>query len=264
MATSLPARGTFGQVTETGAMGFRRIPAAAAGRAARSLPVLAGVAEGQIQQAAWVARCVGRGQAAPLRPADVTALASTLAVRTFPPGSVLFADGDQTPGVWIVREGRIELSAGSGRRRAVVQLLRPGDVDGDIQLLLAMPLPYTGRAMSEVTCLFLGRDDFERLLGAHPAIARRWLSSVAQRLAASQARVLALLGGSLTAQASKLLADEAVNGRVEVPQRTLAAMLGVQRPSLNKVLKDLEQEGLIRISYSAIEVCDTARLATRA
>ncbi len=245
-------------------MGLRRLPGAAAGRAARLLPVPAGAAEGQIRQAAWVARCVGRGHAAPLRPADVAALASTLAVRTFPPGSILFADGDQAPGVWIVREGLIELSVGAGRRHAVVQLLRPADVDGDIQLLLEMPLAYTGRALSGVTCLFLARDDFEQLLATHPAIARRWLSSVAQRLAASQARVLELLGGSLTAQACKLLADEAVSGRVELPQQTLAAMLGAQRPSLNKVLKDLERDGLITISYSAIEIRDTTRLASRA
>jgi len=246
------------------AMSFRRLPAAAAQRAAHLLPGAASAAEAQIRQAAWVARCVGRGQSAPLRPDDVTALASMLAVRTFPPGSVLFRSGEQTPGVWIVRDGRLELSMGSGRRRAVVQLLRPGDVDGDIQLLLEMPLPYTGRALSEVTCLFLAREDFEELLATRLGIARRWLSSVAQRLAASQARILALLGGSLTAQAASLLAEEAVDGRVELPQRTLSAMLGVQRPSLNKVLKDLERDGLIRISYSTIEVIDRARLTTRA
>jgi len=153
-------------------MGLRRNPAAAAGRPAPLLPIPVGVTETQIQHAAWVARCVGRGRSAPLRPADVTALASTLTVRTFPPGSILFASGDQTTGVWIVRAGQIELSVGSGRRRVVVQLLRPGDVDGDIQLLLAMPLPYTGRAVPTVTCLFLARDDFEQLLATHPAIAR--------------------------------------------------------------------------------------------
>jgi CRP-like cAMP-binding protein len=194
----------------------------------------------------------------------VTALASTLEVRTFPPGSALFHNGDQPPGVWIVRDGRIELSVGSGRRRAVVQLLRPGDVDGDIQLLLDMDLPYTGRALTAATCLFLAREDFERLLAARPPVARRWLSSVAQRLAASQARVLGLLGGSLTAQAARLLAEEAVDGRVPLPQRTLAAMLGVQRPSLNKVLKELERDGLIRVGYAAIEIADPVRLARRA
>jgi CRP-like cAMP-binding protein len=244
-------------------MSFRRIPAAAQ-RAARLLPMPAGVSEAQVRQAAWVARCVGRGQSAPLRPEDVTALASTLAVRAFRPGSVLFRRGEQTPGVWILRDGRIELSVGPGRRRAVVQLLRPGDVDGDIQLLLEMPLPYTGRAVSEVICLFLARQSFEDLVATHPAIARRWLSSVAQRLATSQARILALLGGSLTVQAAALLAEEEVDGRVELPQRTLAAMLGVQRPSLNKVLKELERDGLIRISYGAIEVLDRVKLTARA
>jgi len=79
---------------------------------------------------------------------------------------------------------------------------------------------------------------------------------VAQRLTACQARLLALLGGSLTARTASLLAEEAVDGRVELPQRTLAAMLGVARPSLNKVLKDLERDGLIKISYSAIEIPD--------
>jgi len=52
--------------------------------------------------------------------------------------------------VWIVRQGRIELSVGSGRRRAVVLLLSPGDIDGGIQLLLEMPLPYTGRAVGDL------------------------------------------------------------------------------------------------------------------
>ena len=41
-------------------------------------------------------------------------------------------------------------------------------------------------------------------------------------------------------------------------------MLGVQRPSVNKVLKDLERDGLIRIGYAAIEILDPARLARRA
>jgi CRP/FNR family transcriptional regulator, cAMP and macrophage regulator len=229
----------------------------------RLLPVPAGTSEAQIRQAAWVARCVGRGQAVPLRPEDVTALASTLKVRAFRPGTALFRSGEQPAGVWIIRDGRVELSVGAGRRRAVVQLLRPGDVDGDIQLLLEMPLSYTARTLSEVTCLFLSREGFEQLLATRPGIARRWLSSVAQRLAASQGRILALLGGSLAAQAARLLAEEAVDGRVELPQRTLAAMLGVARPSLNKVLKDLERDGLIKISYSTIEVPDRARLATR-
>jgi CRP-like cAMP-binding protein len=232
-----------------------------AGPIARLLPAHRADEDARIRQAAWVARCVGRGEAAPLRPEDVSALASMLRVREFMPGQAAFRAGEPAGGVWIVREGRVELAVGSGTRRVVVHLLRPGDVDGDIPLLLAMPMPYTGRALTDVRCLYLGSDDFEQLLATRLPIARRWLSSVAQRLAASQARVLGLLGGSLTAQAARLLAEEAEDGRVALPQRTLAAMLGVQRPSLNKVLKDLERDGLIAIGYSAIDIREPGRLA---
>jgi hypothetical protein len=38
----------------------------------------------------------------------------------------------------------------------------------------------------------------------------------------------------------------------------------VQRPSPNKVLKGLERDGLIRISYGTIEILDRARLTVRA
>jgi Mn-dependent DtxR family transcriptional regulator len=71
---------------------------------------------------------------------------------------------------------------------------------------------------------------------------------------------MGLLGRSLTEQTTRLLLDEQHNGRVPLPQRTLAAMLGVQRPSLNKVLKDLETKGLIALGYGRIEITDLSGL----
>ncbi|NIJ11911.1 CRP-like cAMP-binding protein [Saccharomonospora amisosensis] len=217
-------------------------------------------AEDAIRQAAWVARCVGRGEAAPLTHDDVGALAATLRSRVYERGEVLFHGGDTARGVWIVQRGRVELSAGSGRRRSVVHVLQPGDVDGDIQHLLDMPLPYTARALEEATVLSLSADDFERLLADSLPLARRWLSSVAQRLAVSQNRIIGLLGRSLTQQVARLLLDESVEGDVQLPQRTLAAMLGVQRPSMNKILKDFERQGLLAVGYAAIRITDRSGL----
>ena len=197
-------------------------------------------------------------QTAPLGPADVDALAATLRTRTYQRGAALFHGGNAVDGVWIVQRGRVELSVGAGRRRAVVYVLQPGDVDGDIQHLLDMPLTYTARALDEVTALSLDPASFEKLLAEHPLIARRWLSSVAQRLATSQSRIIGLLGRSLTEQVARLLLDEAVDGAVPLPQRTLAAMLGAQRPSLNKILKEFERAGLIEVRYAAIQLLDPA------
>lgn len=244
-------------------MALSRLPAAAMQQTMRLLGT-GPAAELAIRQAAWVARCVGRGETAPLGHDDVTALAATLRTRTYERGEVVFRGGVAAEGVWIVRRGRVELSVGSGRRRAVVHVLQPGDVDGDIQHLLDMPMPYTGRGLDECTVLSLGADDFERLLADSGHITRRWLSSVAQRLAVSQARIIGLLGRSLSQQVAALLLDESADGAADgssgavvgLPQRTLAAMLGVQRPSLNKILKEFERNGLIAVRYAAIGILD--------
>jgi CRP-like cAMP-binding protein len=220
--------------------------------------------EAQVRHAAWVARCVGRGAAAPLHPNDLSALAGTLQAKDFTPGQMVFVGDQAADGVWIVRQGQIELAVGSGRRRAVVDVLRPGDVDGDIPLLLDMPLLYTARALTDATCLFLERQEFERLLATRPAISRRWLSSVAQRVSAGQARLIGMLGRPLPAQLARLLLDEAVESRVELAQRTIAAMLGVQRPSINKILKEFERDRLISVGYAVIEITDPDGLRAHA
>lgn len=217
--------------------------------------------EEAVREAAWVARCVGRAETSPLAESDLSALASYLSGRQFGRGSVLF-NAEQVPeGVWIIRDGMAELSVGAGRRRQVVQLWHAGDVDGDVQLLLGMPFPYTARASTDIRVLFLEAHSFERLLAEHPRVARRWMSSVATRVVRSHARILALLGKSLAAQVARLLADEAVDGKVRLPQRTLAAMLAVHRPSVNNVLKDFERDGLVRISYSEVEIIDPDALS---
>ncbi len=218
-----------------------------------------------IRDAAWVARCVGRGAAAPLAPGDVAALAQTLHPIELRAGQHLFrANAPDSTGVWIIRSGQVELSVVSGRGRVVVGVLRPGDVEGDISLLLGLALPYAARAVDALTCLHLTSADFDGLLARHPAIARRWLSSVAQRLATSHERLIALLGRPLPAQLAGLLLDEADHdadgGMVRLPQRTLAAMLGVARPSLNKILKDFERHGHIEVGYASVRVRDIAAL----
>ena len=70
-----------------------------AGPIARLLPGHRAEEDARIRQAAWVARCVGRGETVPLRPEDVTALAGMLQVREFTQGQVAFRGGDPAAGV---------------------------------------------------------------------------------------------------------------------------------------------------------------------
>ncbi|WP_164465284.1 Crp/Fnr family transcriptional regulator [Phytoactinopolyspora halophila] len=221
-------------------------------------------ADASLRQAAWAARCVGRGEGTPLRHTDVAALADALDTCTVDRDTVIFERGEQGGGVWLVRAGRVELSLGSRRRRSVVCTLGSGDVDGDIQLLLDIAMPYTARALTEVTYLHMSAASFDLLMRANPELARYWMSSVAFRLTTSQDRILALLGRSLPEQVARLLLDEAEGGRVTLSQRTMAAMLGARRRSLKAVLEELENDNVIEINNGVIAIYDYDQLADQA
>jgi len=207
-----------------------------------------------------MARCVGRGEWAPLSDTDLDDLRTRLESVQFPGGAPLFPQGAPPDGVYIVRSGRVELSHREGRRRMVLRYLRPGDVDGDIGLILGMPRPYSGRAVDDVRALRLSATDFETLIATHPALARRWLSSVAARLVFAQHRVLQLSSGDLHRQVAMLLLDEGQDGIVELPQQSLAALLGATRSAVNRVLRDLERSGTVTLGYGRIELVDVGRL----
>ncbi len=217
------------------------------------------------RDAVWVSRCVGRAESSPLRPRDVEGLALLLEVRTLAPGDPLHLPGEAPAGVYIVKDGRLELSAPGQAGHVVIQTLRPGDVDGDIQLLLDLDMPYESRAAVATTVLVIPRSDFGRLLATHPGLAHRWLTSVSQRLARSHTRLTGLLGQSLEVQVAQLLLEEGdEDGVVTLSQATLAAMLGARRPSVNKVLRTFENRDWVELAYRSVRIKDGAALASLA
>ena len=214
-----------------------------------------------LHNAAWVARCVGRGAAVPLGLEAVEGLAEEIEVVRYPRGSVVFDAGEPVSAVLIIRRGALGLLAGSAPHRAMLAMLHPGDVDGDLALLMGMPSAYGAEAIDDTECLRIPADGFDRLLARHPVLARRWLTSIAGRLAASQQRLIDLLGVPLPQQVARVLLDESDGGQVPYAQATIAALLGARRPSVNKVVKDLEARGLVTVAYRSITVEDAAKLA---
>jgi len=217
--------------------------------------------DGALRNAAWVARCVGHGAATPLGLDDVEGLAYEIEQVRLPRGSVAFEAGEPQSCVLIVRSGALGLLAGSPPNRVMVAVLGPGDVDGDLALLMAMPPPYTAEALDDTVCLRIDADAFTRLLADHPALARRWLTTIAGRLAASQQRLIDLLGVPLPQQVGRILLDEAEGGHVPYSQATIAALLGARRPSVNKVMKSLEARRIVTLAYRSISIENADALA---
>lgn len=215
----------------------------------------------QARGVAWLSRCLSRGPTAPLRGSFLATLAAALEHHHFTRGDRLFDAGDMSRGVWLVCSGAVELSVRSGRRSVVVDVLRPRDVDGDLQLLRQLPMGYTGRAAVDTDALFLPGIQFWTVLREHPTVALGWLTSLATRLGESHQRLADLLELPLSCHLAKLLLAESIDGTVPLRQETLAAMLGVRRPSLNRVLATWSQAGWVSVGYGQVEILDADQLA---
>lgn len=211
----------------------------------------------------WLACCLSRGPRAPVGPEDIARLVADVGEQQHPAGSFVFHQGDQAARVHVLRRGSIELSHQVAGRRVVVQLLQPGDVFGDVPLLLGEPEPFDARAVRDSTLLSLDAATFLHLLSARPALMRRWMVSLAERMSGLQQRLMVVLGGDLEARtAAALLARADADGSVTMSQAQLAGLLGAQRTSVQRVLKQLEAAGLVATGYRHVELLDRSGLAS--
>ena len=213
---------------------------------------------GMLRHAAWLARSLGRGDLAPFTEDDIRELAESIGLRRVEAGTLLLEQGKPVRFIAVIERGDVGLYYRSGLRRVMLQRLHEGDVLGDVPYFCRTPSPFSARSLSEVELLHLDDEVLTRLLYTHPAITQRFLYSLATRLERMQRRLLELTQRDLRGQVATLLLNETDGrpGEIQLPQATLAELLGATRPSVNQVLKRLQAEGLIRLAYRRVEVLD--------
>lgn len=219
-----------------------------------------GVQEPSIRHAAWIARCLGRGELAPLGTEDVAEFAARIGEDFYLSGTTIFTMGQTPARVHIVRRGTVELSRNLNGRRVVLQILRPGDVLGDVPVFVRMTEPYDAVALQDSLILSIDSLTLHRLLEERPRLMWRWLVSVSERMAMAQTRLVELLADGLEAQVASVLVRQAESGVVHLRQDVLAKLLGHRRTSINRVLKQLEAEQLVRVRYRQIDILDEGGL----
>ncbi|MCA1726998.1 MAG: Crp/Fnr family transcriptional regulator [Actinobacteria bacterium] len=219
-----------------------------------------------LRHAAWIARALGRGDLFPFSDDEVRELAASIGVERLPAGTRILGVGEEVGFIGIIESGEVEVFHRRGARRVMLQVLRAGDMIGDVPYFCRMTSPFSARALSEVVLLRLDDARIKNLLHTRPMIAERFLYSLASRLERMQRRLLQLTGRSLRAQVARLLIDEidGDRGRLDLPQSMIAELLGAARPSVNRVLKDLESEGIVRLTYRRVEVRNLEQLIVEA
>jgi CRP/FNR family cyclic AMP-dependent transcriptional regulator len=202
-------------------------------------------------------------------------LASRLRRRRFRRNEVIFHQGDPGDSMHIVASGAIKIVLPSAEgEEAIIATLQPGDFFGELALLDGGPRSASATAVEPSETLVLPRAVLMELLGTVEDLGERLLVGLARELRRLTGQVQELhfldLAGRLAARLSALAlqADPAAEGEVRLPwpytQSDLASMIGGTRQSVNRLLRELEADGLIVISTDELIISDVAELGRRA
>jgi CRP/FNR family transcriptional regulator len=197
-----------------------------------------------------------------LPPGARAALASVLQDRRYRPGQYLIHQACAPEGLFIICEGRVRLARiGPDGREQVLQMVGAGQLFNAEPLFDGGPTPANARAMSPVRALLLPAAVLVALIGSHPSIALLLLRELSMR----QRELVILLEDlhfrSVRARLARVLLREAHDGAATITQQELAERAGTVREIVGRTLRDMQQEGLVRLLRGQVTVLDLPRLS---
>ena len=86
------------------------------------------------------------------------------------PGDILFRDGDPPDEVYLIKEGSIEISKGSGIKKKVLAILNEGDFLGEMAVIDGSPRSATAKALTETKLITLDTEEFKKEIEKDPMI----------------------------------------------------------------------------------------------
>jgi CRP/FNR family transcriptional regulator, cyclic AMP receptor protein len=188
-----------------------------------------------------------------------------------PAGRVLFRAGDSGDGCYRIEDGLIKVTmvSGSGAER-ILAFLGRGAIVGELSVIDGLPRSATVMAVRDAAMSYLGRTEFEAFSEKHPELYKSLVRVLAKRLRETDTKVAA---GSLSLKGrvartmlelAEHFGQEVAPGRIvirqKIRQNDLAAMAGIARENVTRILNDWERRKLVsRLSgYYCLE--DTALL----
>jgi CRP/FNR family cyclic AMP-dependent transcriptional regulator len=196
--------------------------------------------------------------------ADVHALLTICSRRSFGRGEVVFHRGDPANALHLIVKGRfaVRITTPLGDT-ATLGVRGPGDAFGELALISeSVERSATVQALEAAETRSVHRDDFERLRREHPSVDAILVALLAERVRRLSEELTEAYYLSAEKRVQRRLADlaELYDGVVQLPQEALAELAGTSRATVNRVLRELENRGVVELGRSRIVVVDTARL----
>jgi CRP/FNR family transcriptional regulator, cyclic AMP receptor protein len=169
----------------------------------------------------------------------------------------LFLAGDKGDGCYRVEEGLLKASVGApnGSER-ILGILGPGSVVGELSMIDGAPRSASVTALRDSKLYFVSQADFDAIGKSNPEIYRDVMKMLARRLRDTNDALAASSFLSVKGRVARALLNLAEafgkdvgNGRIlirqKVNQSDLAAMAGIARENVSRVLKDWTEHAMV-------------------
>lgn len=186
-------------------------------------------------------------------------------LRRLAPGQRLFRRGDPPCGLYAVLEGAVRVGSVSERgKELLLVLVESPHWFGEISLFDGQPRTHDAFAEGQVTLLNLHQAPLLALLKRQPEHWRDFALLMSQklRLAFIALEEMSLLPAPQRLARRLLMITEGYGGLagrrrvIQLAQEQLAMMLALSRQTTNQILKELEAQGALRLTYGEIEILD--------
>lgn len=215
------------------------------------------------------------GLSAGLEPSRYAALERDKSSQLFRAGQTLFCEGGPPHAIYCVRSGMVKLyKVGLRGEPLVLRFCGPGSVLGLRAAVAGEMYESTAEAVEDTVVCALPRPAFEALVNESPRMAMGLMRRLAIEVRESHERIEELAHCGVRQRAAHLLLAmheplaarraPATSRWGRIKRMDLAAMIGTAPETMYRVLNELRQRGIIRLTRDTIEVLDPARLRTLA
>lgn len=175
-------------------------------------------------------------------------------------GLMLFRKGEMAEGTYIVVYGLVKLSIPSSQGNdKVLELIRAGQCFGEAMMFLDEPYPFYAEALENTLLLKIPKNALMRLLEQSPLIARQMMAGLSYRLLGFIRNVERYSLQNATQRVIDYLLQTSImqstnNVRLELKKNLVASLLNLSPETLSRVLHQLTDEQLIKVSGSTIHI----------
>ncbi|MBT9459728.1 MAG: Crp/Fnr family transcriptional regulator [Burkholderiaceae bacterium] len=179
-------------------------------------------------------------------------IADSVVKRRFRRGEVIVEQGRKSNALFILLNGRARvLTADQRGREVILAVLQPGDYVGEMSLIDDEPHSATVRAEVQTDMLVLGRNEFSRCLPDSSSLSYAVLRGLVARLRNADRQIESLALLDVYGRVARTLLDMAEDDkgikiiRGKVSRQDMAKIVGASREMVSRVMKDLEDRGVI-------------------